>query len=208
MVDYIPLYLDWMTSTDGLSAQEKGRLVDAMVMYANGEDWQDMIKGNEKFAFNVIRGQIDRHLKKMKVNAENGSLGGRPSKSDKKPTETGGFEQETDENHIDTNIETKTNIETNTKVKGVTVRARTRFTPPTPDEVRSYCADQGYRVDADKFVAYYDSNGWRVGRNPMKDWRAAVRTWVRNDTGYSAPRQQTPSDKARAFMALVEEDEA
>ena len=67
--------------------------------------------------------------------------------------------------------------------KESTVRKRTRFTPPTVDEVRAYCSEHGYRVDAERFVAYYESNGWRVGRNPMKDWRAAVRTWTRN--GYS-----------------------
>ena len=79
-------------------------------------------------------------------------------------------------------LETKTN---KTDIEGATVtRARgARFTPPTVDDVRAYCSEHGYSVDADRFVAYYESNGWRVGRNPMKDWRAAVRTWTRN--GYS-----------------------
>ena len=57
----------------------------------------------------------------------------------------------------------------------------TRFTPPTVQEVQAYCAEKGYRVDAERFVDYYTSNGWMVGRNHMKDWRAAVRTWVRKD---------------------------
>lgn len=52
-----------------------------------------------------------------------------------------------------------------------------RFSPPTIDEVRAYCAEKGYTVDADRFVDYYTSNGWKVGKNPMKDWKAAVRTW-------------------------------
>lgn len=197
MVEYLPLYLDWLTSTDGLSAQEKGRLVDAMVLYATGGDWQDQIKGNEKFAFNVIRGQIDRNLKKMKVNKDNGSLGGRPSKTDEKPTETGGFEVETDENHINTKTNIETKIENKTEIEGVTVtRARgARFTPPTPDDVRAYCAEHSYNVDAERFVAYYEANGWRVGRNPMKDWRAAVRTWVRNDIQKTSPPKRDYSDE-------------
>ena len=54
---------------------------------------------------------------------------------------------------------------------------------PDVEEVRAYCLERGNRVDAQKFVDYYESNGWRVGRNPMKDWKAAVRTWERNSGG-------------------------
>lgn len=52
-----------------------------------------------------------------------------------------------------------------------------RFTPPTVEEVRSFVTEHGYSVDAEKFVNFYASKGWVVGRSPMKDWRAAVRTW-------------------------------
>ena len=54
---------------------------------------------------------------------------------------------------------------------------RRRFSPPTVDDVREYCLSKGYAVDPDRFVDYYTSNGWLVGKNKMKDWRAAVRTW-------------------------------
>lgn len=55
--------------------------------------------------------------------------------------------------------------------------SRSRFVPPTVEEVRAYCSEKGYTVDPQRFVDYYTSNGWRVGKNPMKDWKAAVRTW-------------------------------
>ena len=55
---------------------------------------------------------------------------------------------------------------------------RHRFTPPTVEEVKAYCNEKGYTgVDPERFVDYYTSNGWRVGKNPMKDWKAAVRNW-------------------------------
>lgn len=57
---------------------------------------------------------------------------------------------------------------------------RARFARPTLEDVKAYCQQRGNHVDPEKFMAYYESNGWRVGRNPMKDWRAAVRTWERN----------------------------
>ena len=58
-----------------------------------------------------------------------------------------------------------------------------RFTAPTLEEVKEYCAERKNGVDAERFVNYYMANGWKVGKNPMKDWKAAVRTWERNDFG-------------------------
>lgn len=56
----------------------------------------------------------------------------------------------------------------------------TRFIPPTVDDVQAYCFERGNNVDPQRFVDYYSSNGWKVGKNPMKDWKAAVRTWEKN----------------------------
>ncbi len=56
-----------------------------------------------------------------------------------------------------------------------------RFKPPTRSEVEAYCVERGNRVDAVKFIDFYTSKGWVVGKSKMKDWRAAVRTWERND---------------------------
>ena len=75
----------------------------------------------------------------------------------------------------------------NARKDGVAVR---RFVKPGVEEVRAYCLERGNCVDAQKFVDYYESNGWRVGRNPMKDWKAAVRTWERNSDGRNdAPKR-------------------
>ena len=54
---------------------------------------------------------------------------------------------------------------------------------PTLDEVKAYCNERNNRVDPERFIDYYTSNGWKVGKNPMKDWKAAVRTWERTDEG-------------------------
>lgn len=70
-------------------------------------------------------------------------------------------------------------IETNnSKDKGISAK---RFTPPTQEEVEEYTKEKGYTISAERFIAYYESNGWKVGRNPMKDWRAAVRNWASRD---------------------------
>ena len=68
---------------------------------------------------------------------------------------------------------------------------RVTFQKPSLDDVKAYCQERNNKVDPSKFVAYYESNGWKVGRNAMKDWRAAVRTWEGNGydqkPGYSKP---------------------
>ncbi len=58
---------------------------------------------------------------------------------------------------------------------------RKRFVPPTIEEVEDYCFERNNKVDAEMFVDFYSSKGWMIGKNPMKDWKAAVRTWERKD---------------------------
>ena len=69
----------------------------------------------------------------------------------------------------------------NTSPKGT----RPRFSPPSVEDVEAYCFEKNYSVDAQHFVDYYASKGWVVGKTPMKDWKAAVRTWIRNDDKYN-----------------------
>ena len=56
-----------------------------------------------------------------------------------------------------------------------------RFVPPNIEEVAAYCKERNNGVDAERFVDFYASKGWYVGKNKMRDWRAAVRTWERDD---------------------------
>ena len=66
-----------------------------------------------------------------------------------------------------------------------------RFTPPTVEEVREYVTSNNYNVNADNFVDFYESKGWLVGKNKMKDWKAAVRTWARRDNGNNTGTSNT-----------------
>lgn len=63
----------------------------------------------------------------------------------------------------------------------------TKFIPPTVEEVAAYCRERNNRVDASRFVDFYTTKGWMVGKNKMKDWKSAVRTWERNSSGYQKP---------------------
>lgn len=65
------------------------------------------------------------------------------------------------------------------------------FKPPTVEEVRAYCTNRNNTVNAETFVSFYESKGWYIGKNKMKDWKAAVRTWEKNN------RQPIEPKKAR-----------
>lgn len=64
------------------------------------------------------------------------------------------------------------------------------FTPPTREEVAAYCRERRNKVDPQRFIDYYTSNGWMVGKNPMKDWKAAVRRWEKSE---DKPTEKTES---------------
>ena len=82
--------------------------------------------------------------------------------------------------------------QTNMGVQGAEPKKAKAFKAPSVDDVARYCAEKGYVVDPETFVAHYESNGWMVGRTRMKNWQAAVRTWA---------RQSNTADQTRAIGA-------
>lgn len=80
-----------------------------------------------------------------------------------------------------------------------------RFIPPDVEEVEAYCRERNNHIDAQRFVDFYASKGWKVGKEPMKDWKAAVRTWERrNDTpARASPRPNRGRDQysTRSYSA-------
>lgn len=73
---------------------------------------------------------------------------------------------------------------------------RKRFIPPTLQEVSEYCRERRNNVNPETFIDFYTAKGWKVGSQPMKDWKAAVRTWEKRNSGYQQPkRAYVPTDK-------------
>ena len=84
----------------------------------------------------------------------------------------------------DNQVETEVSIGKDSIGKdSISNRAKsTRFVPPTLDQVREYCKERGNNVDAERFIDFYESKGWMVGKNKMKDWKACVRTWEKSSS--------------------------
>ena len=178
-----PVYLDYSKAVTKLSDAEAGKLFKALLEYADsGQDPQ--LEGSLYAVFAIMQNQLDRDTEKYVQKCErlrqNGSKGGRPVR-DKEPNgnqeKPNGYPKKTKKPDTDTDTVTDTVTDSNIGSRADKPPSRHRFTPPTVDEVKAYCMEKGYVVDPQRFVDYYTSNGWKVGKNPMKDWKAAVRNW-------------------------------
>ena len=74
-----------------------------------------------------------------------------------------------------------------------------RFVKPTIQEIQAHILEKGYTFDAEAFYAFYESNGWKVGRNPMKNWKMACTTWAKNNRNKKNNNygRETITDKIR-----------
>lgn len=101
-------------------------------------------------------------------------------------------------NNISNNIVGDINISSLSYKKG-------GFVKPSFFEVQQYIAQRGSAVDAEAFYAYYESNGWKVGRNPMRDWKQAVITWERREQRPTPtpPRKESWAERQRRNLEKI-----
>lgn len=97
---------------------------------------------------------------------------------------------------------TRVNITSmNNNIGTATEKKQKKFVKPTVEEIKAYCAERKNQIDAEYFYDHYEGNGWKIGKTPMKDWKATVRNWERN--GYSGSKKQTQTcgnNKSQEFM--------
>lgn len=102
------------------------------------------------------------------------------------------------------NVATEKEIEIEIEKDKKEKRSKCVFTPPTLEEVQAYCKERGNRIDPQYFLDYYTSTGWMRGKVKLKDWKAAVRTWERQDAkwqGQTDDRRQGTSAPGAAAPA-------
>lgn len=95
--------------------------------------------------------------------------------------------------------EIKIEKEIDSSAKSTTTK-RKRFEKPTLSEIKQYCTERNNNVNAEQFFDYYESNGWKVGKNSMKDWKAAVRTWERSE--YRKPTTTKKTNTEQTLDAI------
>lgn len=182
-----------------------------------------------KAILELVKPQIDRDrnlYENGRKGAEYGALGGRPKKPQGNPKETPekpqGNPKETPVSSrardislsniscLNINIQEQEKEESK-EIEGAGGKGRERrkrFQKPTVEEIASYCSERGSLVDAQSFFNFYESKGWMVGKNAMKDWKAAVRTWEQREDFRSNRQPQgsrQPADVGRSIDAARDE---
>lgn len=134
--------------------------------------------------FCLIKPTLEKSMVFEAKQKANGQKGGRPPKPKETQTKPRETQNDFGENlDIDIAVDSDIDIENAVGVDKADKPPRTtRFHPPTLEDVSAYCRERGNGIDAQRFIDYYTANGWRVGKNPMKDWRAAVRNWERGQS--------------------------
>lgn len=181
------MYESWGAAIEKMSNEQAGELIKAIYAYQKDPDAVPEDPALV-FVFELIKQQLDADSQRYKeacaARSEAGKKGGRPkaNASDKKQMvseeskKSKCFSEKAKK--ADNDNEYDNDLKENT-IDGVKEK---RFAPPTLENVSEYCREMGYtNVDAERFIDFYTSNGWMVGKNRMKDWKAAVRNWDRRE---------------------------
>ena len=166
-------------------------IICAYALYGE-EPNMDLLQDFAAIAFELIKPNLDSSRRK----AENGKIGG--SKKQNSSKTKANYNQDKVESNKENEKENKKEKEKEKEIeieKDI-IDKRKRFTPPTVEEVQSYCIERRNTVDAERFVDFYSAKGWKVGNQPMKDWRAAVRTWEKRE-------EQSPQKPRRKSFAEI-----
>lgn len=194
-VTYIKVFVDWLDAIEPLGDAERGRLFTSLLEYAR-TGAVPQLNGNERFIFPMMRAQVARDIAQMEATSENrgkrkkanDNLSNLSDKSDLSGKRTQDKEEDKEED--------KDKDEDKDEDKEGSPPTPSQFIPPNVIEVRAYCNERENHVDPQRFVDFYTSKGWMVGKTKMKDWRAAVRTWEKDDK---------PKGDTVTFMQMREE---
>lgn len=182
-------YLEYESQLSRLSDEQLGKLIRAIIAYKKNGEPCDSGDIAVDLSFDFIKVDIDKQAENYRKKAEAGRLGGSKNKqneaseSNAKQKEANGSKS----NHKkEKEKEIEKDIEKESSPKGE--QKKERMARPTVEEVSEYCRERGNNVNAQHFVDFYQSKGWKVGTQPMKDWRACVRTWEQREKPRAANR--------------------
>ena len=178
MRDSVLFYRSFYDALKNIPCDERLKVYDAIMEYGM-YDIEPELTGVALAIFLLAKPQIDANNKRYK----NGCTAKQKQtvskieancKQDISEAEANGKQ---DRSEAEAKEKEKEKVKVNEKEKVNKI-----FKPPTVEDVRSYCVERGNSVDPQSFVDFYESKGWMIGKNKMKDWKAAVRTWERSET--------------------------
>lgn len=210
MKNTLILYHEYLNHFEHLSDAELGQLLRVIMHYEIDGVQPEIENRAVMIAFSFIKADLDinreKYEERCKTNSRNGAKGGRKNKSTKSEKEDAEkserfFEESEKSERFFEKPKQSLNDNDNEhdNDNGNDIIKRKRFIAPTREEVQAYCEERKNNVDPQHFIDYYTSNGWKVGKNPMKDWKSAVRTWERNgfDNGAARAAPKKPEKESR-----------
>ena len=179
------LYTEQKAVIDKLTDEQAGKLIKAIYAHETGEEMElDSILDLVITPFlTSLERNTEKYQKRVETNKKN--IAKRWNEDDTKNTNgKNGIQNDTsDTNGNDSDSDSVSDSDNVNDLKENTKRKV--FAKPTAEEVKAYCVERKNNVDANKFIDFYESKGWLIGKNPMKDWKACVRTWEK--TSNSSP---------------------
>ena len=206
--NYAALPYDYLEEMEALNDAEFGRLTRALLAYSmTGE--KIALCGNERFYAKRVMAQEDRFKASYEDVSTARSEAGKAGAAARWQNGKGIFANGKDSTAIPANGKngnTETNTETETDTlpsdDGKRDTRAARFTPPTVEDVAAYVSEKGYHVNSERFVSFYQQKGWMVGKNRMKDWKAAVRNW---ETRWKDDHGAVSKASGNVFLEMLEE---
>jgi hypothetical protein len=204
-MNYLKVWTNFRDVVSSLTDAEVGRLFMAMLTYAETGEEPENFEGNERFLWAVAKRDIDMTNARNETFRQNGSKGGRPKtkQNQEKPNETKNNQEkpnETNENQTEPNETLKEKKRKEKKGN----ENNSRFTPPTIDEVIAYCQERKNNVNPVRWFNFYASKGWKVGKEPMKDWKASVRYWESDENdGNNSRGNGNTTESGRADYSFL-----
>lgn len=199
--EYFCAYHSYIKQCKGLSDGELGRLFRALLEYSASGKVPEL-NGRESVAFDFMSENIDRDAESYKdtCNRNRENISKRYERIRANTTVYETYQEKEEEKEKEELLKKDISNEISQK----STRQK-KFVPPTVEEVASYCLERKNKVDAAYFVDHYTSNGWKVGKQNMKDWKAAVRTWEKN--GYNQPSKKQDAVEPNGYSFDLEEYE-
>lgn len=199
--EYFCAYHSYIKQCKGLSDGELGRLFRALLEYSASGKVPEL-NGRESVAFDFMSANIDRDAESYKdtCNRNRENIAKRYERIRPNTTVYETYQEKEEEKEKEELLKKDISNEISKK----STRQK-KFVPPTVEEVASYCLERKNKVDAAYFVDHYTSNGWKVGKQNMKDWKAAVRTWEKN--GYNQPSKKQDAVEPNGYSFDLEEYE-
>lgn len=191
MTDGFVFYGSFYDALSDLPDDIRVQAYDAICKYALFGEEPDC-GGVVRTVYKLVKPQIDANNKRREAGRKGGQANGKQAVS---KTEAKASTPEASESNEEPKEKDKVKDKVKVKDKDKEREAR-RFAPPSLEEVAGYCFDRNNDVDPQRFIDFYSSKGWKVGNQPMKDWKAAVRTWEGRN---KKTAQEKPVVKKNAF---------